>query len=110
MRVVLGIRGSTPRIKEILGEEKGQQIVDSLYDEVELMREDHFLPFDWDVSMYREPPVNWNHAAPFVSKSQKHMQKVREEAVQLVNLEDAGGAINRDMALANIGDYVIVPT
>ena len=36
------------------------------------------------------------------------MLQVREEAVRQVILADAGGPINKDMALANIGDYVIV--
>ena len=107
-QIVIGIRSAAARIKDILGDEKGQAIVDSLYNEVDLMRVDHLYPFDWDVSMYRKPPVNWNHAVPFVSQSEEEMLKVREEAVQLVNLEDAGGLINKDMALVNVGDYVIV--
>ena len=48
------------------------------------------------------------HLSKFTSQSNELMLQVREEAVRQVILEDAGGPINKDMALANIGEYVIV--
>jgi hypothetical protein len=66
------------------------------------------VQFNWNLEMYRNPPINWNPSVPFVSRSAADLSSVRDEAVAVVNMEDNGGKINEDMALANIGDYVIV--
>jgi len=107
LEMVLGIRSSSQRIKDILGERKGAKIIDGLLAEVELQREDYLVPFAWDLSMYRTPPINWDPAVPFVSQSNADLDAVRQEAEALVRMEDAGGAINKDMTLTNVGDYVI---
>jgi hypothetical protein len=85
-----------------------RELLHGLLHEIDLQREDREVPFSWDLSMYRKPPINWDPAAPFVPESEAHMSAVREEAVQLVEMEDAGGVINKEMEHANIGDYVIV--
>jgi hypothetical protein len=58
--------------------------------------------------MYQRPPTSWDPAAPFVPDSDVHLSAVREEAIRLVEMEDAVGPINKEMELSNIGDYVIV--
>ena len=105
--MAMGVRSCTSRIKDILGEEKGQRVIDGLNAEIELQREDHLVPFAWDLSMYRNPPVNWDTAQPFTSTSNALLAGVREEAEAIVRMEDAGGPINKDMANCNIGDYLV---
>jgi hypothetical protein len=106
--MAMGVEAAAPRIRDILGAVRGQQIIDSLNDEITLQREDRQIPFSWNLDMYRNPPINWDPAIPFVSQTQAHMDAVREEAERQVHQEDAGGPINRDLKLTNIGDYVIV--
>jgi hypothetical protein len=106
--MVTGVNSCLQRAKDILGAEAGKRVIDGLLHEINLQREDQEVPFSWDLSMYRRPPINWDPAAPFVSESDAHMSAVREEAVMLVDMEDAGGVINKEMELTNIGDYVIV--
>jgi len=106
-QMALGIRNASDRIRECLPENLATKVIEGLYAEVELQRKDVLVPFAWDLSMYRNPPVNWNPAEPFVSSFDADMQSVRKEAEEQVALEDAGGVINKDMTLANIGDYVI---
>ena len=55
LEMVLGIRSSSQRIKDILGERKGAKIIDGLFAEVELQREDYLVPFAWDLSMSLSP-------------------------------------------------------
>ena len=56
----------------------------------------------------QEPPINLDPTVAFVSKSTADLDKVRAEAEELVNMEDAGGVINANMEFVNVGDYVIV--
>ena len=105
--MAMGVRSCTSRIKDILGEEGGQRVIDGLNAEIELQREDHLVPFAWDLSMYRNPPVNWDTAQPFNSTSNALLAGVREEAEAIVRMEDAGGPINKDMANCKIGDYLV---
>ena len=105
--MTLGVRSSETRIKDILGEVEGNKIINGLYGEINLQREDHLVPFAWNLDMYRNPPVNWDPTVPFVSTSNDDMDYVRQEAEAIVRLEDAGGVINKDMTHCIIGDYVI---
>ena len=107
-QMTLGVESAAPRIKDCLGHEQGERIIQGLKHEIKLQREDREVPFSWNLSMYKNPPINWNPAVSFVSTSADELSGVRAEAEKLVSMEDAGGVINTTMELANIGDYVIV--
>ena len=107
-KMCIGVQAAEKRFKELVGDVAGRKIADGLRDEINLMRTDVVVPFDWDLSMYRKPPINWDPAEPFVSQLEKDMRDCQEEAVEIVNLEDAGGPINLDCNQVNIGDYVLV--
>ena len=107
-QMTLGVESASGRIIDLLGVQKGNEVLDGLRREIELQREDRLIKFAWDTEMYRNPPINWNPAIPFASTSAADLRGVRAVAEELVNMEDEGGVINSDMALANIGDYVIV--
>jgi hypothetical protein len=106
-QMALGIQNASDRIRYCLPPSQATKVIDGLFAEVELQRKDVLVPFAWNLSMYCNPPVNWNPAESFVSSFDADMQSVRKEAEEQVALEDAGGVINKDMTLANIGDYVI---
>jgi len=106
--MTLGVESCSSRIITILGHERGNEVINGLRAEIELQSEDQLVQFNWNLEMYRNPPINWNPSVPFVSRSAADLSSVRDEAVAVVNMEDNGGKINEDMALANIGDYVIV--
>jgi hypothetical protein len=87
--------------------------MNDLLHEIELQETDKKIPFNWDISMYRDPPTNWDENQPYqikdyVPQASADLESVREEATRQVDLEDAGGPINTDLSLTNIGDYVIV--
>ena len=111
--MIRSVNNSERRLVELLGEEKGQLIKNGLLAEIELQKEDQEVSFNWDLSFYQNPPVNWTDEEPYVARdcvpqSGDDIDDVREEASAVVDLEDAGGLINSDLKLTNIGDYVIV--
>ena len=106
--MTLGVESAAPRMRRLLGYEQAEQILNGLRTEIARQRIDVEIPFQWDLEIYRNPPINWDPSVAFVSKLTADLDSVRAEAVELVNMEDDGGVINGDMTLVNVGDYVIV--
>ena len=89
-QMTLGVESCAPRMISLLGHAQATQILNGLRDEIAMQRVDHEIKFQWDLEMYRNPPINWDPTVAFVSKSTADLDRVRAEAEELVNMEDAG--------------------
>jgi hypothetical protein len=103
-----GVMACAGRLNELCGIARGTEILNGLLHEIKLQKEDRLIPFTWDLSFYRNPPTIWDPNSPCVHRSEEDLHSVRKEAKAIIDIEDNGGIINKDMKLTNIGDYVIV--
>ena len=105
-----GVLASQPRLEDLLGHAEAEAVVNDLLAEIKLQTTNQIHDFCWDLEKYKYPSIAWDPLLPFVLRAECNLSThpTRAEAEAIIRLEDAGGAINTNMATTNVGDYVIV--